>query len=182
MAVRRRRQRGRGHQGPRLPQAQPNTGQTAGTVIRVPAQAGPKRKTVLVVEDNATIGGLMVALLREAGYRALRAWDSREALRVARDRRPDLIVLELSLPYPAGVPLITELRTHPEMKQAPIVLVTGNQIHLEAEQSEQVAEHITKPIDIDRLENAFRRAVGDPEVAIPAKDYSSTVDRNLHTW
>ncbi|MDP8924199.1 MAG: response regulator, partial [Chloroflexota bacterium] len=55
---------------------------------------GPRRKCVLVVEDNATIGGLLVALLREEGYRALRAWDGREAMKMARDRRPDLIVLD----------------------------------------------------------------------------------------
>lgn len=142
----------------------------------------PRRKTVLVIEDHATIGGLLVALLREAGYRAPRAWDGREALRIARERRPDLIVLELSLPYPAGVPLIDELRAHPETKDAPIVLVSGNLLHLEPAQREQLAECIVKPVDIDRLENAFRRALGDPEVAIPAKDYSSTVDRNLYAW
>lgn len=150
--------------------------------MRVPPRALPKRKTVLVIEDNATIGGLLVALLREAGYRALRAWDGREALRIARERRPELIVLELSLPYPAGVPLIEELRGHAETKDAPIVLVSGNVLHLEPGQREQLAECIAKPIDIDRLENAFRRAIGDPEVAVPDKDYSSTVDRNLHGW
>src|SRR5437762_14154060 len=89
-----------------------------------------KRKCVLVVEDNATIGGLMVALLREEGYRALRAWDGAEAIKMARDRKPDLIMLDLSLPYPDGLPVLRELKAHPETKDAPIIVVSGNLLQL----------------------------------------------------
>src|SRR6266498_5412559 len=97
----------------------------------VPAQApGPRRKCVLVVEDNATVGGLLVALLREEGYRALRAWDGREAMKMARDRRPDLIVLDLSLPYRDGIEVLRELRANEETVEAPIVVVSGSALQL----------------------------------------------------
>src|SRR5919198_6689022 len=121
----RRRHRGRPHQRPRLPQARP-ANQAAGVAIRQVAALAPRRKTVLVIEDNATIGGLIVALLREEGYRALRAWDVREAVKMARDRRPDLLVLELSLPYREGLEMLHELKSHPETREAPIVVVSGN--------------------------------------------------------
>ena len=78
-----------------------------------------------VVEDNATIGGLLVALLREEGYRALRAWDGREAMKMARDRAPDLIVLDLSLPYRDGVDVLRDLRANDDTAEAPIVVVSG---------------------------------------------------------
>ena len=181
MAVRRRR-RGRNQQRPHLPQPHPRQPEAPPGAARPPRRAGPPRKTVLVIEDNATIGGLLVALVREAGYRALRAWDGREALRIARDRKPELILLELSLPYPVGVPLLEELKRHPETKDAPIVMVSGNSVSFEPGQRELLAEWVTKPVDIDRLENAIRRALGDPEVAAPPKDYSSTVDRYQQTW
>ena len=61
----RRRQRGRGR-GPRPGQVRP-AGQEQGGTTRVTSAPAPKRKTVLVVEDNATFGGLTVALLREEG-------------------------------------------------------------------------------------------------------------------
>src|SRR6059058_5458919 len=86
-----------------------------------------------VVEDNATIGGLLVALLREEGYRALRAWDGREAIKMARDRPPDLIVLDLSLPYRDGVEVLRELRANTDTTNAPIVVVSGNVLQLTQE-------------------------------------------------
>jgi len=101
---------------------------------------------------------------------------------MARDRKPDLILLELSLPYPAGLPLLDDLKTHPETKDAPILIVTGNLLDLGPGQRELLTQLIVKPVDIDRLENYIRKAIGDPEVEIPSKDYSSTVDQNLHHW
>ncbi len=140
-----------------------------------------RRKCVLVVEDNATIGGLLVALLREEGYRALRAWDGQEAIRMARDRRPDLIVLDLSLPYRDGVEVLYELKAHEETRSAPIVVVSGNTLQLTPEDHALVAATVGKPFDIDRLMNVFRRALGDPEQEVPEREYAAH-DVHLHSW
>ncbi len=143
--------------------------------------SGPRRKCVLVVEDNATIGGLLVALLREEGYRGLRAWDGREAIKMARDRRPDLIVLDLSLPYRDGVEVLRELKASEETAHAPIVIVSGSALELTTEDRELVTESVTKPFDIDRLMNVFRRALGDPEQDVPERTYGAS-DNHLTTW
>jgi DNA-binding response OmpR family regulator len=135
-----------------------------------------------VLEDSATIGGLIVALLREEGYRALRAWDFGEALRIARDRRPDLILLELNLPYREGLPVLLQLKSQPETSVAPIIVLSGNALQLSPEERELLAECISKPVDIDRLVNYVRRALGDPELEIPPKDYNNTVDQHLYSW
>lgn len=124
----------------------------------------------------------MVALLREEGYRALRAWDGAEAIKMARDRRPDLIMLDLSLPYPEGLPQLQELKAHPETKDVPIIVLSGNRLQLSPGERELLTECISKPVDIDRLVNYARRALGDPEIEVTEKDYGSTVDYNLHTW
>lgn len=143
--------------------------------------AGPRRKCVLVVEDNATIGGLLVALLREEGYRALRAWDGREAIKIARDRRPDLIVLDLSLPYRDGVEVLHEIKASEETGQAPIVIVSSSALQLTTEDRELVTDTVSKPFDIDRLMNVFRRALGDPEQDVPEREYGNS-DTHLNSW
>jgi DNA-binding response OmpR family regulator len=130
-------------------------------------RAAPRRKTILIVEDNAAFGGLLVALLREDGYRTLRAWDGREAARMARDRKPDLIVLDLALPYRDGVELLHQLKEQGETSQAPIVVVSGNTLQLSTEDRALLADVVTKPFDIDRMINALRRALGDPEHELP---------------
>src|SRR5581483_2138339 len=146
-----------------------------------PERTGPRRKTVLIVEDNASFGGLLVALLREEGYRALRAWDGREAIKMARDRPPDLIVLDLSLPYRDGVEVLRELRANAETTEAPIVVVSGNALQLTPDDRQLVSETVTKPFDIDRLMNVFRRLLGDEEVAVPERGYDKT-DSHLNSW
>jgi chemosensory pili system protein ChpA (sensor histidine kinase/response regulator) len=184
----RRRHRGRGPRPVRPVQPQDGsapsgaTGATPAAAAPTAPAPGPRRKTVLVLEDNATIGGLMVALLREEGYRALRAWDVREAVKIARDRKPDLLLLDLSLPYREGLPQLSELRAHPETSEAPIVLVTGNALQLGPGEREQLAECVAKPVDIDRLVNYVRRHVGDPELEIPEKNYSGSADVAMHIW
>ena len=125
---------------------------------------------------------MIVALLREEGYRSLRAWDLREALRLTRDRKPDAMVLELGLPYREGLPLIGELRSQEGLESIPVIIVTGNQLDLRPDEASQVEEVMTKPVDIDRLINRVRRALGDPEYAVPEKGYGAGYDPSLSTW
>src|SRR5437868_8253419 len=85
----------------------------------------PRRKVVLVLEDHASVGGLIAGLLRQEGYRAVRAWDTAEALRLARGRTPDLVLLDLNLAYPEGLEVLRQVRNHDATRRAPTVLVTG---------------------------------------------------------
>jgi DNA-binding response OmpR family regulator len=160
---------------PRSDEAQPASDSVAA------ASSATRRKCVLVVEDNATIGGLLVALLREEGYRALRAWDGREAMKMARDRKPDLIVLDLSLPYRDGIEVLRELRANEETVEAPIVVVSGSALQLTQDDRALVTDTIAKPFDIDRLMNVFRRHLGDDEVDIPERQYDKT-DSHLNSY
>jgi two-component system, OmpR family, alkaline phosphatase synthesis response regulator PhoP len=167
--------------------AKPRSTRQNGVAGAAPASAAPgqgsgtRRKVVLVVEDNATIGGLLVALLREEGYRSLRAWDGREAIKMARDRRPDLIVLDLSLPYRDGLEVLHEMKANEETQSAPIVVVSANALQLTADDRALVTDIVDKPFDIDRLMNVFRRALGDPEQEIPERNYDAH-DTHLNSW
>lgn len=188
MALRRRaRGRGRFHRRPAPPRQ--TSSREPPAPAEAPDQAGlhivaptPRRKTILVLEDYATIGGIIPALLREEGYRALRAWSIGEALKIARDRRPDLILLDLGLPYREGLAMLDELQANPDTKDAPIIVIASGALQLAPEVRERLAACLAKPIDIDRFLNHVRRALGEPEQELPEKKYDTIHDAHLHSW
>jgi DNA-binding response OmpR family regulator len=136
---------------------------------------------VLVLEDHASVGGLIAGLLRQEGYRAVRAWDPHEALRLARGRSPDLVLLDLNLPYLEGVEVIKQVRNHEATRRAPIVLVAGGEVLLTPEQTELVDGIVHKPFDIDIMLNAVRKALGDPLVEVQPRQYDAQ-DHFLHGY
>ncbi len=141
--------------------------------------AALRRKVVLVLEDHASVGGLIAGLLRQEGYRAVRAWDPQEALRLARGRPPDLVLLDLNLAYPDGLEVLKQVRGHEATRRAPIVLVKGGALELSTEDAEVVAEVVQKPFDIDQMLNAVRKALGDPVVEVQPRQYDAQ-DYFLH--
>ena len=136
---------------------------------------------MLVLEDHASVGGLIAGLLRQEGYRAVRAWDPQEALRLARGRTPDLVLLDLNLAYPDGLEVLRQVRNHDATRRAPIVVVAGGNVTLSSEDNELVDGVVRKPFDIDMMLNAVRKALGDPLVDIQPRQYDAQ-DYFLHGY
>jgi CheY-like chemotaxis protein len=145
------------------------------------AQPAPRRKVVLVLEDHASVGGLIAGLLRQEGYRAVRAWDPQEALRLARGRTPDLVLLDLNLAYPDGLEVLRQVRSFEATRRAPIVVVAGGNLMLTPEDEEMVDGVVRKPFDIDMMLNEVRRALGDPLVDVQPRHYDAQ-DYFLHGY
>jgi DNA-binding response OmpR family regulator len=141
----------------------------------------PRRKVVLVLEDHASVGGLIAALVRQDGYRAVRAWDPQEALRLARGRTPDLVLLDLNLAYPDGLEVLRQVRENEATRRAPIVVVAGGEVSLSEDDRALVDELVQKPFDIDQMLNAVRKALGDPIVAVEPRHYDAQ-DYFLHGY
>lgn len=80
---------------------------------------------VLVVDDEPDITGLVAYHLAKAGYRVTTAANGTEALKAARDERPDLVVLDLMLPGPSGYAVLAELRRRAETKDVGVILLTA---------------------------------------------------------
>ncbi len=87
----------------------------------------PPPKRILVVDDEATVLAAFQAALQAKGYEVVLAGDGREALRVLRHERFDLIFLDIVLPEVSGASVLRALkRRDPE---APVVLITGYPHH-----------------------------------------------------
>jgi DNA-binding response OmpR family regulator len=145
------------------------------------ATQAPRRKVVLILEDHASVGGLIAALVRQEGYRAVRAWDPQEALRLARGRSPDLVLLDLNLAYPDGLEVLRQVRNHDATRRAPIIVVAGGDLTLSDEDHALLDELVQKPFDIDTMLNAVRKALGDPVVDVQPHHYDAQ-DYFLHGY
>jgi DNA-binding response OmpR family regulator len=78
--------------------------------------AAPRRRVVLVVEDNPAVRSVLIRLLRVSGYACLDAATATSGLELARTRKPDLIVTDLILPGKDGPVLVVSARTEREVR------------------------------------------------------------------
>jgi len=106
-------------------------------------------KKILLVEDNPANMKLVQMLLEPHGYLLLEATDGVEALRMAQDQRPDLIIMDIQLPRMSGVEVVKTLRRRPEMDSMPIIAVTAYAMKGDEEKLMQAGcnAYVPKPIN-----------------------------------
>jgi two-component system phosphate regulon response regulator PhoB len=87
--------------------------------------AAPIRARILVVDDEAAIREYETSLLSELGHEVLAAADGEEALRLARERRPHLVLLDIMMPELSGIEVCRQLRADPRTRDARIIMVSA---------------------------------------------------------
>lgn len=111
------------------------------------------RKHVLVVDDNPTNAGLLVAILEPLGFEALTAENGREALRQALERPPDLVLLDLVMPEMDGLATVQKMRELPALSATRIVGVSATVTGSERQQAFMAAcdGFLGKPVQVWEL-------------------------------
>jgi len=110
--------------------------------------------TILLVEDTEDNRQMMRKLLEMSGYRVVEATNGEEAVKVTKEKRPRLILMDLSLPIIDGLAATRLIRTLPNGRHLPIIAVSAHDtadFHAEALAAGCDA-YITKPIDYPELE------------------------------
>lgn len=123
---------------------------------------GLPQKTVLVVEDDEAVSSLLVALLEDRGYAAIPARDGRSAIELARAHRPDLITLDLALPGTDGHEVLQNLKTHPDTRDIPVVVISAFTQILPAGERKKLAYLLGKPFDVTEVLEIVQATVGNP--------------------
>ncbi len=85
----------------------------------------PLDKTVLVVEDNDASIMLYRDVLEAHGYSVLQAKDGMEAWRMAREHRPELILMDIQLPNVSGLEVTKWLKNDEDLKSIPVIAITA---------------------------------------------------------
>ena len=110
-------------------------------------------KKILIVEDNPTNLRLIRMVLINKGYSVLEATDGEEALLVAIEERPDLIVMDIQLPKMDGLEVTKRLRHTSYFRRVPIIALTASA--MEGDREKIIAagcdEYISKPVNTRRF-------------------------------
>jgi len=117
---------------------------------------------ILIVEDEPQTVKLIKFILEKDDYSAISAKDGEEGLRMVRERKPDLIVLDLMLPKMDGYQLCETLKTDPDTKQIPVLVLTALDTGPDFEKAlERKADwYITKPFDPQHLLKRIAYLIG----------------------
>ena len=121
--------------------------------------SGVNGATIMVVEDFEDNRFMMRRLLEMSGYRVVEAENGEEAIERARSERPDLILMDISLPLLDGWAATRRIRKLTELSRIPVVAVSAHDtadFHAEA-LAAGCNEYLTKPIDFDELERLLER-------------------------
>jgi two-component system chemotaxis response regulator CheY len=119
-------------------------------------------KTILSVDDSASVRQMVKLTLTGAGYQVIQANDGSEGLAKARASQVDMVMTDLNMPVMNGLALIKELRQLPAYKGVPILfLTTESDAGLKAEAKAAGATGwITKPFQQDQLIAVVKKVLG----------------------
>ena len=121
-------------------------------------------KKILVVDDEPDVLKILLLRLNKTGYEAIGARDGREALKMARQIIPDLIILDFHLPDMNGDDVARILKEDKNLKHVPIILISATVTSVAQRAKECGADgYIAKPFQPKELISAVKKMLGQSE-------------------
>jgi DNA-binding response OmpR family regulator len=121
-------------------------------------------KTIAYIEDDSDMVDLVSLVLEKHGYQVAGFTESREILPRLESVKPELILLDLMMPYVDGIEVYQEIRSKQGMDEVPIIIISAMKRAVEEIEREgklKVDAYIAKPFTISELLGAVNRIIGD---------------------
>ncbi len=117
------------------------------------------KKRILIAEDFEDNRIALKLMLNLAGYEAIEAEDGQQAVHRTVEDKPDLILMDISLPTIDGLQATRAIRAHAEFSKLPIVIVSAHDTEESRNeaQSSGGTDYLTKPIEFEELKNLIER-------------------------
>ena len=126
---------------------------------RLPDSGG---KRVLVADDSSMARHMVCEVVRKLGHQSIQASDGVEAVAMAHFHKPDLIVLDITMPGGNGLQALRELRQNPNFRRTPIIMLTveSGRAHIQSAIRSGATEYLVKPIDLRELKKRVVKHLG----------------------
>lgn len=125
-----------------------------------------EKRKIIVIDDEPDIVTFLTTLLDDNGYETISAQDGQEGLDKTRAERPDLVLLDITMPEKSGVRYYRELKEDPDLGNIPVVIVTGVTKDFEKfistrRQVPPPEGYISKPVDRQELLDTIAKILAD---------------------
>lgn len=132
--------------------------------------AQPKGKSILVVDDSATVRKLISNKLEKSGHLVSCAEDGVEAMAWIEQNKPDLVLLDIAMPRMDGYQVCKLIRSNDVTKDVPVVMISGKDGFFDKVRGRMAGTtgYITKPFGPETLMRALETYLVESEVALPA--------------
>jgi len=116
---------------------------------------GTQKHRLLLVDDNRDVADMLAVLLRRAGHDVETAYDGPAAVEAARTKRPDVILLDISLPGMDGYQVAREICKQPEFGDTWLVAISGYGQEEDVRQAHEAGfrRHLLKPVRLEAIQD-----------------------------
>jgi CheY-like chemotaxis protein len=121
-------------------------------------------KKILIIDDEEDMLIFLETLFRKAGYDTTTAANGDEALNYLQEARPDLITLDILMPRKSGLSFFQVLRSQQQLKEIPVIVLSGVTNHAEFFGSDEVTGPVVfvdKPVEPEALLDKAKSMLGD---------------------
>ena len=130
-------------------------------------QAMPKGRTILVVDDSATVRKLISGKLEKSGHIVVCAEDGVEGMARIAEQIPDLVLLDITMPRMDGYEVCRQIRANPASKDVPVVMISGKDGFFDKVRGRMAGTtgYVTKPFGPETLMKALETYLVQDEVS-----------------
>ncbi len=120
-------------------------------------------KKILFADDDINLMEILQLKFKSVGYDVVDAYDGEEALLKMRAEKPDLVVMDITMPKMNGYTLVREMKSDETLKDIPVIVLSGKDTMQDIFEIEGVGNYLVKPFEFDDLLAKVKEQLGEDQ-------------------
>lgn len=119
-----------------------------------------RKKKVMLIDDDSSILTVLSIILEDMNYETVAVTDSRTAVRVLNQVKPELVVLDLVMPYVDGAQILEEMKKDKLLAKIPVIIVSASNSIEDVAAKYNTRGYFKKPFDVNRFYSSVESILG----------------------